>query len=277
MKKNNNDNKTVIIVGILVLLLFSLILCLIIFKNNNKINSNNNNKPNTTNKKKEIDVDPENYSSVFLVSYHSFNNCNTGYIFDFNSNNKLELKDLSNDFIYNTIYNYLKIQNKISIIKQSGTDETNRLSETNYIEERITLNDFLYAYQTIYGTQINNIKYEKLFYIGDYKFELNDENIYYSKKTVSPNCVKNNRVNYTLKTKNITEEKIELTYIVFYTIYKYENDNVKAYATNKKDGNIICDSLKVTDNDNIGNFQQYKFTFTKKDNIYIFNNITLVK
>ena len=140
MKKNNNDNKTVIIVGILVLLLFSLILCLIIFKNNNKINSNNNNnKPNTTNKKKEIDVDPENYSSVFLVAYHSFNNCNTGYIFDFNSNNKLELKDLSNDFIYNTIYNYLKIQNKISIIKQSGTDETNRLSETNYIEERITL------------------------------------------------------------------------------------------------------------------------------------------
>lgn len=269
-----NNKKLIIIISILVLLLISLIVFLLVFKNKDKLN---NSDKSTSTTKESIKIDPEVYSSVLLVSLRSFNNCKTGYTFDFTSKERLEYKDLSKDFIYNTIYNYLKVQKKIEI-KNSTTNSTSAvLTEDNYQEETFSLNDFLLAYQTLYGIESKDIKYDNSFNIGDYKFELNSQNNYYTKKISSPNCMVNNVEKYVLTDQSSTKDKIELTYILYYSIYEFENNELNEYATNKKDGTKICNAYLVNNEDNNTKFTKYKFTFVRKDQSYIFDNVALAK
>ena len=267
-----NNKKLIIIVFIVILLLISLIVITLVFKNKDKLNNNDKNTSTTT--KENIKIDPEVYSSVILVSLSSFDNCNTGYTFDFSTKDKLEYKDLNKDFIYNTVYNYLNVQKKINETTSASKGVT--LSETNFVEETFSLNDFLLAYQTLYGIESKNIKYEKSFNIGDYIYELNSQNNYYTKKTSSPNCVTDNLVKYVLTKSTITEEKIELTYILYYSVYALE-DTLVEYATNKKDGTKICNAYFVNNEDNNTKFTKYKFTFVRKDQSYIFDNVVLAK
>ncbi len=269
-----NNKKLIIIISVVVLLLISLIVFLVVFKNKDKLS--NNDKSTSTTTKESIEINPEIYSSVLLVSLRSFNNCNTGYTFDFTSKDKLEYKDLSKDFIYNTIYNYLKVQKKIDV-KNSSTNSTSAiLTEDNYQEETFSLNDLLFAYHTLYGFKTSDINYDKSFNIGDYKYELNSENNYYTKKTSSPNCIANNIAKYVLSESVISDEKIVLTYILYYTVYSLE-DTLVEYATNKLNGDKICNAFFVNDDKYSTNFTKYKFTFVRSDLTYIFDNVTLVK
>lgn len=267
--------KVIIVISILISLLICLIVYILIAKKQSI--KDNNNTSTTTKVKEEISLDPEIYSSVLISSLRFYNTCNTGYTFDFSSKQKIEYKDLNKDFIYNTIYNYLTVQNKLKITKANNNGNSGFLTETNYTEELVSLNDFLLAYQTLYGIKSNDIKYEDSFNIGEYKYELNNQKDYYTKKTSSPNCFVNNIEHYVLTDQNITKDKIELTYILYYSIYEFENDNVISYATNKKDGIKICDTLSIINNENYSKFTKYKFVFVKKDQTYIFDYITLVK
>jgi uncharacterized protein YkuJ len=269
-----NNKKIIIIVSILILLLLSLIIYSIIIKNNKDLNSNSH--TTTTTKESNLNPDPEIYSTVILTSLKSFNNCDTGYAFDFSSKNKLEYKDLNKEFIYNTIYNYLKTQQKIDIFNSDSESNTNVVTNNNYIEEKISLNDFLLTYQTLYGVSLDNINYDDVFSIGEYEYKLDNENIYYTKKTTTLNCLKNNRVNYRLISENVENDKIELTYIIYYSIFAYENEDLKEYATNQKDGEKICEADYVNNDDNNNKFTKYKFTFVRNGQTYIFDSVTLV-
>ena len=275
--KNNNKNKAIIIiVSILVILLICLIAFLLIVKINGSLN-NNKTSNTTTKEKEELSLDPEIYSSVLLASLRTYNNCNTGYTFDFTSKDKIEYKDLNKDFIYNTVYNYLNIQKRIEKNQNKNDNNDAVLSETNFVEETFSLNDFLLAYQTLYGIESKNIKYDNSFNIGDYKFELNSQNNYYTKKISSPNCMVNNVEKYVLTDQSSTKDKIALTYILYYSIYEFENNELNEYATNKKDGTKICNAYLVNNEDNNTKFTKYKFNFVRKDQSYIFDNVALAK
>lgn len=271
--KNNTKIMPIIIIIITILIL--LIIYILFFKK-----SVNNESPTTSTTtiitKKVNNVDPAASATTMLYTLQSFNNCNTGYILDFSSKNKLEYNDLNNDFIYNTIYNYLKYNKKIKRTNSNQNTSSMIVSDNNYVEEEISLNDFLNAYEKLYGISTKDIKYENHFSIGAYNYDLNANNIYYSKKTKPLNCLVNNTVAYLLHEQNATESKIELTYIVFYSIFEYKNNNVEPYATNKKDGEKICSGDKVSNPEYINNFAKYKFTFIYKDYSYVFDNVTLI-
>lgn len=270
-----HNKKIIIIVSVLIFLLLSLIVFLLIVKNN-AISNNNKTLKTTTKEVEELTVDPEIYSSILETILHSYNNCNTGYTFNFTSADKIEYKYLSKQFIYNTVYNYLNVQKRIEKNKVIKDNNNALLSETNFIEETFSLNDFLLAYQTLYGIQLKDIKYDNSFSIGDYKFELNSQNNYYTKKTISPNCISNNVEKYVLIGKSLSKDIIELTYILYYTIYDFENNKLSEYATNQKDGAKICEAEFVNNDDNNTKFTKYKFTFLRNGQTYIFDSVTLV-
>ena len=264
-----NNKKVFIIVGFLIFLFLSLIIILVL----NKKNILNSNPSSTT---KEIELDPKNYAPALASSLSYFNNCNTGYKFDFGNKDKIEYNDLSTDFIYNTVYNYLYNQNKIKITKSDNPNKEAILSETNYIEEEFSLDDFLSAYQYLYGIKSQDIKYENSFKIGQYIFTLNN-NKFYTKKTSSPNCFSNNTTNYLLVNQKLGKDFIEITYIVYYSKHEYADNVMNEYAVNIDNGEIICKTSNVNSTENINKLTKYSFTFIKKGNNYIFNNITKSK
>lgn len=269
----NTKKSLIIIIPIVISLIFLIIFILYL----QKITTDDKNPTITTSvTTKPRNVEPAIFAFVFNSSLQSFNNCNTGYIFDFSTKDKLEYNDLDDDFIYNTVYNYLRINNKIKKTNSNKSINSMIVSDNNYVEEEISLNDFLNAYEKLYGIPLKDINIKNNFSIGDYNYDLNSQNVYYSKKTKPLNCLVNNTVAYLLKEQNATESKIELTYIVFYSIFEYINNNVEPYATNKKDGEKICSGDKVSSPEYIDNFAKYKFTFIYKDNNYVFDNVTLI-
>ena len=157
--------KVIIVISILITLLRCLRVYILISKKQSI--KDNNNTSTSTKVNEEISLDPEIYSSVLISSLRFYNTCNTGYTFDFSSKQKIEYKDLNKDFIYNTIYNYLTVQNKLKITKANNNGNSGFLTETNYTEELVSLHDFLLAYQTLYGIKSNYIKYEDSFNIGE--------------------------------------------------------------------------------------------------------------
>ena len=97
-----NNKKIMPIILIIIAILILLIIYILFLKK-----SVNNESPTTSTTtiitKKVNNVDPAASATTMLYTLQSFNNCNTGYILDFSSKDKLEYNDLNNDFIYNTI------------------------------------------------------------------------------------------------------------------------------------------------------------------------------
>lgn len=263
-----------IIIGIIILLIVILVVIMVL-KNEEKPNTPSDNSSTTTTTKSSVKIDPEIYASVFMASFNKFNTCNTGYEFDFSTKNTLYFKDLKDEFIYNTIYNYLSVQNKIDI-KTNGSNEA-IISETNPREETIKVSDFQSALEILYGKNGKDYSLPSSFNIGTYKYDkVNDT--YHIVKTSSPNCVGANKISSVKVLDEIEEKEISLSYLIYYSMYEVEEGKLVEYAvTNFETKEKICAASKVTDEAYVANFKKIKFTFTFDDELYVFDHVSLVK
>lgn len=263
-----------LIIGIIILLIIVLVVVMVL-KNDKQPSTPSSNSTTTTTTKNNIKIVPEIYASVFISSFNNFNTCNSGYEFDFSSANTLYFKDLKEDFIYNTTYNYLNVQKKIDI-KTTGSKEAT-FSETNTREETIKVSDFKNALEILYGKNAKDYKLPLSFNIGDYKYEkINDT--YHIIKTSSPNCIGANQIKSVKVLDEIETKEINLTYLIYNSIYEVENGELLEYAVNNfTTKEKICPGSKVTDEAYIQNFKKIKFTFTFDGQLYVFDHVSLVK
>lgn len=236
-KQNNND---FIIMSIMVLII--VIVCLVF-----GIRSKN------------IKIE---YDENEIKSYYSkFGYCAFGYKLDFKNNN-IKYEDLPRVFINNTLYNYLKYNNKVSI---------------NEEKESFNKEDLDNAIKNIYG----EVKYEfnDTLDLGDYSFKYDeDENVYKTTKSKEINCEKKLLNGYVVNSVEEVNNKLYLD--VLYYDYDLEfNGNTclryNFYGT--KDNETFRygspENLKFIPE----HFLTYRFVFKPYNESYIFDYVEVIK
>ncbi len=239
---------TIMILGVLLGLCFA-------YFNNKRLN----------NKEKVINHEKD-YSDVtnkLIKMTSSFGKCNNGYYLDFDTNIITEEK-LDENFKYNIIYNYLKLENKI-IKKYDSLNEELEINENEY-EEIIKVSDLENAYQLVFNNDFVKLK---SFVIGNNIYRLNND-VYTSSYTITENDSCNNTTNYLLIRSTSNKDIVTFDYIVYYL-----DKNHFAYK-NKNSDSFICKEDEVYDKSSL--FARYRYTFVNDGNDnFKFKNAELVK
>ena len=254
MKKNKTkikiNNKTNIIV---VSMIFVLLVSFVVY------NLNDN---------KKLIYDEDEINTLFS----NFGQCASGYELLFNNKGNLEFKDLTKEFINNTLYNYLNYYGKIDSNKSIEV-----MSKSNPKIDSFTKDDLEDAVKSIYGDV--DYKINDTFDLGDYKFNYNtDEKKYISIRESQINCKNNEYDGYIVNSINVEDDKLNVE-IIYYK-YKLEVNEKGCFRmvyfgtkdseqfTNNNDPNIV--------KDNKDHFLVYKFVFVPDKNKYVFNHIERV-
>ena len=185
----------------------------------------------------------------------------TGYEWDFGEKNKLTVDDLNKDKKREMAFIQLTKDKKVKFSKT--TEEGGKLYT-------FSKQDFKDAWQTVYGN--NNVEFVEQFSHNNCSINLEKEQAYLV--DCSPAGREDDDEVYILMDTSKSDNKIEFT-VAYYYVEKTQNSNGEfisnVYYNVNNNQQIICDENQV--NQYLDKLIQYKFTFTKKTDNYVFESI----
>lgn len=208
------------------------------------------------------DVKQNNYLEdelKFVSAFTIVNVCTPKISFDFDNDNKLEYKDLSYEFIINSVYNYLYGQGKIE----------KRFLDNNVMES-FTKKDFINGFNVIFGSN-NKLELPESLTIMDEAYTYNYAKENYSVYKDNNDCENTYRSLYYLYDVDSNYEEIILKVAFYYPIFSGKDIYASANFLSEEK---ICLEKEIPNN--LEYFKKFQFNIKKVKGDYQFDSISLI-